>query len=347
MWYAKTAELGKVKVVWPKEIEPDKNWGKSIGYYDKNSNKFYLCSREITSKSLQTRYLEFIKDHLKDCNKTGRAFLLGISTGDKSMLDKEDIGVFRRSGLSHLLAVSGYHVGLVGFIPLLLIRSRYRSLRVFALLGLAMIWAFVIACGAPVSAIRSGIMISIVFISFWVDRSALPFNSLAISAWVLAIFDSKALMDIGTWLSYASTAGILSQVYSSKYLIFRIPIAAQTATLPITSHVFQQLPIFFLPLNIIASLIMTLVGILFGLSILYQPIINSAAELISIAINMLHQLDELVPLSFEIQDSNSFIAGSVAGYAWLFSPVLPRNLSRIISATAILVAIFDLWIKFI
>lgn len=346
-WTGRTKKFGKVRTVWPKEISSDKNWGTSLGYYNCSKNRFYICSRKTNGISLQSKYLEMINSHLGSCEGSGKAFLLSISTGDKSLFEKRDIKVFRDSGLAHLLAVSGYHVGLVGFIPLLLIRSRYRTLRISAVVGLSVIWGFIIACGYPVSAIRSGIMITVGFISFWLDRNALPFNALAISAWIIAFIDPRSVLEIGSWLSYAATAGILAQVYSSKLLLLRIPIAAQTATLPIVVYTFQQIPIFFLPLNVVASLLITFIGALFGLSFIFQSITTYIAELCTALINALHSLEQLVPLSYQISNASAYTPGAIAGYAWLFSPVLPSKLSQIIGGTAILVAIFELWIKFI
>lgn len=190
-------------------------------------------------------------------------------------------------------------------------------------------------------------MISVGIAGFWLDRGALPFNALAFSAWVILILDPQLFFNIGTWLSYAETSGILAQVYSSKLLLIRIPIAAQTATLPLIAQTFQQFPIFFLPINVIASLCMTLVGLAIGISILIPSLIQYTSRACSLLINYLHHLDSLVPLSMRIRDPNSFTAAVIAGYAWFFSPGIPRNLSQLISGTAILVAIFDLWIKFI
>lgn len=347
-WTSRTVELGKVRAVWPEEFIMDKSWGRSTGFYHKENNRFKICSREVSSPSLQFKYLERVKGHLLPCkDESGRAFIIGVSTGDKSYMKPEDVSVFRKAGLAHILAVSGYHVGLVGFLPLLLVRSRYRSFRITAALGLVMIWGFIVACGFPVSAIRAGIMISLGFASFWMDRDALPFNALAVSAWVIAIFDSKAFLELGTWLSYAATAGILAQVYSSKLLLLRIPIAAQTATLPIIAHTFHTIPIWFLPLNVIASVLMTLIGILIATSLAIPSVVTFVADFITWLITYLHKASELVPLSYHIDNAYGFNAGAIAGYAWLFSPVIPSKLSQIISYTAIVVAIFELWIKFI
>ena len=346
-WSAKTDELGRVKTIWPNGLTDDRNWGKSIGYFNREKNRFYICSRTVRSESIQSKYLRLINAHLSNSSGSGRAFILGISTGDKSELSEDDIQLFRDAGLAHILAVSGYHVGLVGFIPLLLIRSRQKWLRIFAVIVLLMIWAFIIACGSPISAIRSGIMISVGFAEYWLDRGALPFNALAFSAWVILILDPQSFFNIGTWLSYTATAGILAQVYSLKLLLIKIPIAAQTATLPLIAQTFQQFPIFFLPLNVIASLCMTFVGLAIGISILIPSLIEYTSRACSLLINYLHHLDSLVPLSLRIRDPNSFTAAVIAGYAWLFSTIIPRNLSQLISGTAILVAIFDLWIKFI
>lgn len=109
-WSAKTDELGRVRTIWPKGLTDDRNWGKSIGYYKREKNRFYICSRTVSSESIQSKYLRLINAHLSNSSGSRRAFILGISTGDKSELSKDDIQLFRDAGLAHILAVSGYHV---------------------------------------------------------------------------------------------------------------------------------------------------------------------------------------------------------------------------------------------
>jgi hypothetical protein len=150
--YARTKEIGKVGIIWPNEIKFPATesialgiWNlfeeKKLGNFDVKSYYEILgCNgvfRPIKSLSLDSNIpissiyrLTMINNFVAaGVEKYALGFMFGLSTGDKSHLSREAKDLFARAGLSHLLAVSGYHVGLVGFIPLLFLRSRRREIK--------------------------------------------------------------------------------------------------------------------------------------------------------------------------------------------------------------------------
>ncbi|HIB78334.1 MAG TPA: ComEC/Rec2 family competence protein [Flavobacteriales bacterium] len=367
--YGKTEEVGKVAFIWPKQIKFPSSKLRALGKWEEfpppskyrsfDFRKYYesLGCRGVfkpaytSEKALQLpkTFPELFRSKMAsiieraEVETPADGFLMGLSTGDKSMINREMKDLFANAGLAHLLAVSGYHVGLVGFIPLLLLRSRRREIRWIAMIGLMLIWAFIIACGSPWSAVRAGIMISVGCLSRWFGRSILPWQSLALAAWVVVWIDPWAPQQLGTQLSFAATAGILAVVSSPKWLILRIPIAAQSATMAWAASAFNQLPILFLPLNVLASLVVTLVGVLLGLGAGLSGVYPSLSnELVMIGGNVVNQclvylqrINDVIPLAYEIKSSQMYIVASVAVWGWLLSSTIPQMLARIISATAV------------
>jgi len=365
--YASTLVIGKVGIIWPNQIKFPSTKSIAIGIWKPFENKhigsfdvkaYYEslgCNgvfRPLESLSLEgttpisSTYRFAMKTNLEGAGveKQALGFMLGLSTGDKSLLSRKSKDLFARAGLSHLLAVSGYHVGLVGFIPLLFLRSRRREIKYLSGFGLGGIWTFIIACGSPWSAIRSGIMLTVAIAGKWTSQSVLPWQALCVAAWVVAWVDPFAPQQLGTQLSFAATAGILAVVSKPKWLMLRIPIAAQTATLAWLTLVFQKVPIFFLPLNVIASVLVTFIGATIGLGsfvMTIDPVIGNAilslgGLITGKSIQALQWIDKSIPLEMHIDSVNHFIAASLTGVAWLLKDTIPFMLSRLISVTAIL-----------
>jgi ComEC/Rec2-related protein len=371
--YASTREIGKVGIIWPNKIKFPSTESIALGIWkpfeEKKLGSFDVkeyyeslgCNGVFTpieSLSLDsnipissTYRLTMINNLVgAGVEKHALGFMLGLSTGDKSLLSRKAKDMFARAGLSHLLAVSGYHVGLVGFIPLLFLRSRRREIKYLSGFGLAGIWTFIIACGSPWSAIRSGIMLTVAIAGKWASQSVLPWQALCVAAWIVAWIDPYAPQQLGTQLSFAATAGILSVVSKPKWLILRIPIAAQTATLAWLALAFQKVPILFLPLNVIASVIVTFIGAIIGLGsfaisidpMLGNAILNFGGLITGGSIQALEWLDKSTHLEMSVDSVEHFISASLSGVAWLLKDTIPFMLSRLISATAILFLVFNL-----
>lgn len=196
-----------------------------------------------------------------------QAFLWGISTGDKSELASYQRSAFSRVGLAHVLAVSGYHVGLIGFLPLLLARSKRQSLRWFALLGIPIIGGYVHFCGDSDSALRAWGMASLILLGAAMRRPVPLAHSWCMMGWMLAVCNPLAVVQLGTQLSFLAVLGIalgleaLGQITSSRWgRALTVPLAAQSATAPIAVPTFGQFPSAFLPVNLVAGPWVTAIG---------------------------------------------------------------------------------------
>ena len=200
-------------------------------------------------------------------------FLRAISTGDKSKLSFQMKAAFAHAGIGHLLAVSGYHVGLICFVPLVLLRSRRWIVRCIALImGLACSWTFVAICGWPPSAIRAATMVGLYAIC---NCLRLPISSIQIWSMTcvgMLLWNPDLAFDVGTQLSFAAVLAILLfvkiTIETSRFKAIvgaiGVPIAAQLGTVFIAVPVFNLFPLFFLPFNIFAQIDMVLLGVLFA-----------------------------------------------------------------------------------
>ena len=95
----------------------------------------------------------------------GAPLIWGVFGGDKSALTRSHQWSFQQLGIAHLLAVSGYHVGMMSALFLLTLKAQNRWLKRVSGLGVLAGFVFVVACGNPVSGLRSAGMLTWV----WLD----------------------------------------------------------------------------------------------------------------------------------------------------------------------------------
>lgn len=209
----------------------------------------------IHAKRMQLR-------HVLACNFTTSTygFLWGISTGDKSEMDHRTRESFAALGLSHVLAVSGYHVGLVGCIPLLFARSRNKWFRKLGLLGIPFIGLYVMFCGSGDSAMRAWCMTSLILIGSVLNRNLPLLHSLALTGWWMMLVSPLSMLKLGTQLSFLAVGGIALGMAAVQRASNRrwvqaavLPFSAQAATAVLTVPTFRQFPLAFLPVNWVAG----------------------------------------------------------------------------------------------
>jgi competence protein ComEC len=129
--------------------------------------------------------------------------------GRRETLDREVRERFARAGLVHLLAISGTHVGLIGAVFVLLGRMARLSRRRVAWTTILLIAAYLAVIGAPPSAIRAGIMLSLALLAGTLQRPTAPLAVVAAAAFALLAAQPMAALDIGFQLSFAGALGIL------------------------------------------------------------------------------------------------------------------------------------------
>ena len=148
----------------------------------------------------------------------GRAVLRALLLGDRSRISDAQRDRFARTGLMHLLAVSGLHVFLVGMVlyvllrPLLMrFRLRWRTVEgARAVLTIAVLGFYMLLTGGRPSVVRAVIMATLFIGGIFFQRSAHPLNTLGVAALVLLAVRPLALFDVGFQLSMAAVAGIVT-----------------------------------------------------------------------------------------------------------------------------------------
>ncbi|MCG8489985.1 MAG: ComEC family competence protein [Sneathiellales bacterium] len=158
---------------------------------------------------------DFINDYVYAHAPSRTAgFSVAIMTGDRAGLLQDDVEAMRQSGLAHLLAISGLHMGMVGgliFFLTRLILSFFPALALnypikkwAALIAILGLGGYLMVSGGSVSALRAFIMITMVFLAMCFDRTAISMRNLAMAAFFILIFYPESLLSAGFQMSFAA-----------------------------------------------------------------------------------------------------------------------------------------------
>ncbi len=164
-------------------------------------------------ETLRTRILASLDDHPL------RGIVLALAIGDRQQISPPQWNVLARTGTSHLVAISGLHVGLVAGFAFFLTYGLWRfSARavihwpaakagaVAALLAAAM---YAMLAGFSVPTQRALVMVAVVMLAIIVQRHTRPSNLLALALLLVLMIDPLAVMAAGFWLSFGAVATIV------------------------------------------------------------------------------------------------------------------------------------------
>jgi competence protein ComEC len=137
------------------------------------------------------------------------ALFEGLLMGERRWLPPTLLADFRAAGVFHILAISGFNVGLVAAAVFLLLRLVRLPARAAAALALVTLGAFATVVGGEPSVLRATVMASLVLAGQLLHRESGSWNSLAAALLALLAWEPGTLLDPGLQLSFAATAGIL------------------------------------------------------------------------------------------------------------------------------------------
>lgn len=177
--------------------------------------------------------------------------LLAIVFGDQSQVDVVTKDDFRRAGLLHLFAASGFNVTLAAGFILLLARIARAPKLLAASLALGSIGFYFWLVGPTPSVLRATVMSVLLYLAVFCGRRVDAIASTAVAAAVLLILHPSSLFDIGWQLSFAGLLGILLVAPKITELLepgvrelaapLTVTTGAQIAVAPIVLYYFGQL----------------------------------------------------------------------------------------------------------
>jgi competence protein ComEC len=200
-----------------------------------------------------------------------RGLIKAMVIGDVSGLDEEVKQSWTDTGIIHVIAISGSNITLFfAFFGILLgRRSKAKHKWIQYSIALPVGWFYIFLAGAPPSAVRAGIMFTVITLAVLLQKQNRPLNQLFAAAFFLLLSAPMWLFSLGFQLSFVAVLSLvlfyppLSRAIQPKNKILKqiweaaaASIAAEILSAPVVILYFHNFPFFFLPANIIAALLM-------------------------------------------------------------------------------------------
>ncbi len=263
--------------------------------------------------------------------------LQALILGEKDRIPEDISDKFNRAGVSHILAISGLHVGIIAFLSLIIIRTimksseylllRFNIFKVSALFAVIPIISYAFIAGLRISTIRATIMILCFLIALLAGRGRDLLNILAFAAFAILIISPASLFDVSFQLSFVAVAsiilitprlggmipkgtgdGIFRKGITSIILFTIVSLSAMIGTYPLIALYFNRVSaiallsnLFIIPITGFAVLPL---GILFIIAAPFAPIatvfIQIASFFIRISVSIVDFLSSFSFSSFHV-----------------------------------------------
>lgn len=232
------------------------------------------------------------------------AVLSAMTLGEKSGLNAQLREVFSQTGTSHVLALSGLHLGILFFFFHIFVLKHCRrrwSVVLCSLLGIMLLWGFAFIAGFPKSLVRATLMFTMIQVCGIFSRRSSSLNNLFFAALCLLLLSPLALFDIGFQLSCLSVFFILiimPRLWVPKcverypilrffYDLMAVSLCAQLCTAPLVAYYFHTFPVYGLFANLLA---VPMAYLLLGVSLLFfcLPFLQSLlGPILSVGVDVL------------------------------------------------------------
>lgn len=287
--------LGRIK-----KIEPVNPFGLDLRTYYMSQNVYHriflpedkfrvidkTVSREWIDFDLWRQYIVSIFKKYMQESPREFAVVSALVIGERKDIDNDTNMAYARAGVTHILSVSGLHVGLISTVlGMIFLRGRNKRRIAPYLIVITLIWFYALISGGSASVLRSALMFSMFIVMQLMGRDKNMLNVIFSSAFLLLIFDPLLLCDIGFQLSYLALLGIvlyyekISSLFSFNNYLFNeawkitaVGIAAQLLTAPLCLYYFHQFPMLFWLSGLIVIPVSTIILYAGVLLILVHPL---------------------------------------------------------------------------
>ncbi|MCL2098338.1 MAG: competence protein ComEC family protein [Bacteroidales bacterium] len=291
------------------------------------------------------------------------AIIKALCLGDKKDLDADLKASYSATGASHILAVSGLHVGIIFAIlslSLSFLGKSRRKLFIKNCMILACLWVYAALTGFSPSVTRATVMFSFVLVGQMLQRDISIYNSLAASAFFICLFRPYDVFEIGFQLSYLA---VLSIVYFQRHIyqllyapnkvvnyiwqLLCVSTAAQMGTVPLTLFIFHQFPNYFLLTNL---WVIPLTGIIIYLGAALQAfswvpllsdalgwLLQQALRLLNSGVQLIEQLPWSVTQNIYFNEAQLWLMAAAIISLALFIELRQRRLLQLCACFIILI----------
>lgn len=253
---------------------------------------------------LRHRFGNFVRSNFR---QPAGEVLNAITIGEDGGIPNDLRAEFSKSGVAHVLSISGLHVAAVAVVfyflfKWLLKRSEYMMLRwsvsrIAAALTILPLFFYMALAGFSTPTIRAFIMISIFLVAIMAGKNENKINTLGVAAFVILLMRPESFFELSFQLSFLAVLGILlvNRFYPIKLgttrdfvtTAVKTTCAATFATLPLILNSFGVLPVVSIPANLVFVPLVELLIVPLGLVSFVVFLVSPYAASLFIWINML------------------------------------------------------------
>lgn len=244
---------------------------------------------ELAALRFREKLLERYKNLAKQ--EDGYAVLAAMTLGDKSALTADLKDDYSVAGASHVLALSGLHLGII-YAVLVFMFSGFRRREVSLAVTVLSVWTYVFIVGMPPSVVRSAVMLTVYTFAAALNRDRMSLNALSFAAAVMLIVNPLCVYDVGFQMSFLAVLSIiiyfptLCRIMPERWKRIRpawwlwqlcaVSVAAQIGVAPLVAFYFGRFSCYFLLTNLIAVPLATV--ILYGAVLMLPSGLMPAAQ---------------------------------------------------------------------
>jgi competence protein ComEC len=320
--------------------------------------------------------LETFRRHLKtviraNAGSPAGEIIQAMILGDQKEIPKEIQDQFNRTGVSHIIAISGFNVGIIAFFSILIVRMimktseylllRFNITKVSLALSFIPIAIFTLIAGMGISVVRAAIMALAFLVAILLGKERDIYNTMALAALLILVVSPPSLFDISFQLSFSAVAAILFMttklnalipkppiegkpriqlfIYRRLYdiaLFMIVSISATLGTLPLIVFYFNRMSLITLPANLVVVPIMGIMALPVSMTIILAAPFSATLTA------------WLIKLSAILIEISLFIVEYFASISWASTYVVTPNMPEIIAyflLLSILFALLDHWTK--
>jgi competence protein ComEC len=182
----------------------------------------FIVLRSGRGNPLRSR-LEHFRDQIRNAileraPGTEGAIIQAMILGDQKAIPKEVMEKFNRTGTSHIIAISGFNIGMVAVFALFLARLclkteylllKWNVVRISMFFAIFVVIFYTFIAGAGISVVRASIMVAVFLCAILLNREGDLYNSLYLAAFLILILTPYSLFDISFQLSFAAVAALI------------------------------------------------------------------------------------------------------------------------------------------
>ncbi|MNQ11794.1 ComEC family competence protein [compost metagenome] len=321
-------------------------------------NIWYYCAK------LHSRIISNLEK--SNFNKAEMNVALALILGQQQEISQDIIQDYQYSGATHILSVSGLHVGFI-MLFITFILKPFPNTKKGSFIKLASILislaGFAIISGLSPSVLRSVVMFSFLAIGNHLRRNGNIYHTLLVSILLILLFEPYFLFDVGFQLSYIALffilwlQPILKNIYKPKNKLtvyiweaLTVSFAAQIGTLPLCLYYFHQFPGLFFVTNIIilpvlsfimiAGILVMIIAIFTSPPLFITIIFEKSIYLLNLMIHAVASVDSFVirGISFNLYHLWAFSLLIISTIIWIKKPNFSKLIFLLISIITIQLA---------